>query len=360
MNRPIEDLSKSIGENWTHINSARANTESTLQKIRTVLNSNSKDGVPIFPNDGSISVVAFGSLARYEFTSGSDLDWTMLVDGPVDTKHLDIKRETEKNLEELDLRGPGQEGTFGEMVFSHDLVHQIGGDEDTNRNTTRRCLMLLESIPIFGDETAYRRVINAIITRYLEDDPNIVNHVPRFLLNDFVRYWRTMAVDFVYKRRKRYGKGAALRLIKLRFSRKLLFASGLLSCFACPMKMSVTQEECPKADKEACIQCLGNLFKKSPLEIIALYFLKFSEGKNKDNVQSVASNLFGAYDQFLGVLQDEEVRKHLDNLQPDELDEDSKYQQAREWSHTFNKAILDLFFHLDEELGELTKTYGVF
>ena len=35
-------------------------------------------------------------------------------------------------------------------------------------------------------------------------------HVPRFLLNDFARYWWTMAVDFAYKQRTRFGEGAAI------------------------------------------------------------------------------------------------------------------------------------------------------
>ena len=42
----------------------------------------------------------------------------------------------------------------------------------------------------------------AVVDRYLEEDTNPVSHdqlryrVPRFLLNDIARFWRTMAVDF--------------------------------------------------------------------------------------------------------------------------------------------------------------------
>jgi hypothetical protein len=31
------------------------------------------------------------------------------------------------------------------MAFSHDIIHQIGGQNDTNKNTTQRILLLLES-----------------------------------------------------------------------------------------------------------------------------------------------------------------------------------------------------------------------
>jgi hypothetical protein len=43
----------------------------------------------------------------------------------------------------LAAKPTGREGTFGKMVFSHDLIHQIGGDDDTNgtlRSVSCSCL----------------------------------------------------------------------------------------------------------------------------------------------------------------------------------------------------------------------------
>jgi len=31
------------------------------------------------------------------------------------------------------------------MAFRHDIIHQIGGQNDTNKNTNHRILLLLES-----------------------------------------------------------------------------------------------------------------------------------------------------------------------------------------------------------------------
>jgi predicted nucleotidyltransferase len=36
------------------------------------------------------SIVVFGSLARGEWTQGSDRDWTLLVDGQVDVHHAEV------------------------------------------------------------------------------------------------------------------------------------------------------------------------------------------------------------------------------------------------------------------------------
>lgn len=68
------------------------------------------------------SVVVFGSLARGEWTSRSDLDWTYLVDGQANSDHLRIAQEIQKAISEHpEFRPPSPTGTFGNMAFSHDL-----------------------------------------------------------------------------------------------------------------------------------------------------------------------------------------------------------------------------------------------
>ena len=52
-----------------------------------------------------VDVVVFGSLARREWTSGSDVDWTMLVDGQADLQHRVAAREIEFVLADLNFRG---------------------------------------------------------------------------------------------------------------------------------------------------------------------------------------------------------------------------------------------------------------
>src|SRR5580704_7693930 len=225
------------------------------------------------------SLVVFGSLARGEWTSGSDLDWTYLIDGGANSDHLLIAQRIQRLLEEnkAKFRPPSPTGTFGNMAFSHDIIHQIGGQNDTNKNTTQRVLLLLESRAIGKRTDAHERVIRGVINRYVDEDNHLLTsdskryRVPRFLLNDIVRFWRTMAVDFASKQRDRAGEGWGLRNTKLRMSRKLIFASGLLVCFGCNLDEGL-QERISTTDSDIKLDLVNHIrdqVKLTPLEILA-------------------------------------------------------------------------------------------
>lgn len=247
------------------------------------------------------------------------------------------------------------------MAFSHDLIHQIGGEDDTNRNTTRRILLLLESSAI-GRPDAYERVIKSVLRRYINEDDgfrrgSVKYHVPRFLQNDFARYWRTVAVDFAYKRRSRFGRGAAMRNFKLRMSRKLIYVSGLLTCFGCELQISVNPRlfPCPApGGSPECVACLRDFLRLTPLEILATTLLALP------HLDATALSLFNSYDQFLGLLADQSTRDHLENLPPDPDPSDTTWGEARRITHEFRDSLLELFFDEKSRLYDLTKMYGVF
>lgn len=305
-------------------------------------------------------IVVSGSLARDEFTPGSDIDWTLLIDGFADPKHYDLTAEINTIVENFAAKPTGAEGTFSAMVFSHDLIHEIGGEDDTNRNTTRRLLLLLESAAV-GREDTYHRVLRNILHRYLLEDRGFWKgsqfRVPRFLQNDFARYWRTMAVDFAYKLRKRSGRGWAIRNIKLRMSRKLIYVSGLLACYRC--HFDHTPEDWKKIEgspdrQEQVIDYYGRVFKETPLEIIAGMLLRFP------HLDAYARRILESCNEFLGVLADDEKRNRLESLTEDKAEADEVFQAARQFSHEFRDGLLELFFDEKSGMEILTKNYGVF
>lgn len=307
------------------------------------------------------SVVVFGSLARDEFSGESDIDWTLLVDGAADPAHLAAAREIGAVVHRHG-REPGREGTFGSLAFSHDLIHNIGGEDDTNSNTTRRILLLLESAPL-GPRQAYDRVLANVLWRYLDEDRGLWTgsgraKVPRFLLNDISRYWRTMLVDFAYKQRSRAGRGWALRNIKLRLSRKLIFLSGLLACFSPVLDL----------DDDAVAAVFGStddgphrltrhllaVIEEPPLEVLAGALLRHGGD------DAAASALLDAYEAFLALISDETSRDELSALRYEEFDDSPAFSRGRRIAADFQRAVSQIFLHGDGPLTRLTVDHGIF
>ena len=75
---------------------------------------------------------------------------------PADPNHAHLVAWIRERLEALKLAKPGQTETFGVMAFSHELIHHIAGINDTNRNLTRRLLLLLESVAVREASVACR------------------------------------------------------------------------------------------------------------------------------------------------------------------------------------------------------------
>jgi len=348
----VEDLAKELRTDWPFILAGRQNSRIEIDRIQAACKS------LVMPDT---SLVVFGSLARGEFTDGSDIDWTLLVDGITIPEHLMVARQISEALARLESKPPGRTGTFGNMASSHGLIHCIGGEDDTNANTTRRSLLLLEARSV-GEDEAFNRVRNNILKRYLEEDMGLwrlstLQKVPHFLLNDFARYWRTMAVDFADKQHDRFHEGFALRNIKLRLSRKLLYISGLLACFRCQLDFPNDEERLAFFSRTNSVEVasyLRNLLDKTPLDLTAETLFLFSDK------QSAVKDLFSAYEEFLGILSDKSKRQHLENLTPDQLEKDRVYDEARQISHRFAGAVQSIFLNSDNPIGQLTIRYGVF
>ena len=359
----LDILRQETGCGWQHLADASKRSEDLRSKIQ-----NAAVSLSLVPAD--CTLILYGSVARGECTGRSDCDWTLLADGMAMGDHHSSVVAIGKELDRLKVTEPGSTGVFGGLASSHDLVHQIGGQEDTNQNTTRRILLLLESVAVGSERSVLirARVVRQVLQRYLESEPSLVSpegnaRFPRFLLNDVVRYWRTMAVDYAQKVRDRNAKGWALRSIKLRLSRKLTFSSGMLSCFDCvllPGSSHGHENLAGHSDKQR-IFVQNHLFESvnsTPIEIIAKAVKDYTLD---DTVRiDLAKKLFGSYDEFIGILDDSTFRTHLEDLPPDSADTDAKFRQARDIGKRFQEGLLTLFYEVNDELGDATRHYGVF
>jgi predicted nucleotidyltransferase len=289
-----------------------------------------------------LSVVLFGSWARGELTEHSDDDWAVLASrrfGAGDREVAALQQRAERVLG-AEERRPGSQDVFGVPFSCTELIDHIGLDEDTNTNLTRRMLLLLESRPIAG-HGAYRECWDRVLGDYLGYQMRSYSP-PRFLLNDLVRYWRTICVDFEGKRRNAEGDDPkyATRNAKLRTSRKVLFAGGLLPVLLCQLKEA---QEIPGF--------LRRQFSSPPTDRLAAAFLQ--QGAVAEGVRAML-----AYDRWLGLLRDAAAREELAALRADTRDNSPLFREIREIGDQLQRGLLALLY--ETRLSPLTRWYGLF
>ncbi|MFL5909755.1 MAG: DUF294 nucleotidyltransferase-like domain-containing protein [Gaiellaceae bacterium] len=332
---PLGRLQEQSGCALPALAAARERTVRRLAERAALL-----EGVAI---DQHAAVVLMGSWGRHELTAGSDDDYVVLVRGLAPRDGWGPEQETAAKVAERFARdpggfsAPGRQGVFAEVVYGGDLL-RVGLDDDTNTNLTRRMLLVLESVAACN-ANVLAGVRLDVIHDYLSDA--LRDHrPPRFLLNDLVRYWRTIGVDFVAKDRERGGAGWGLRNAKLRTSRKLLFASGLLPVL-----------RCHELRAEAIAPFLAEQFAMPPTDRVADAFLRY--GATAQGAEALA-----AYDAFLTLIDDDEARAELAALAGRAAaDGSARWREVAELGGTIERALLSLLFESD--LGPVTQRYAV-
>lgn len=286
------------------------------------------------PRDPDVSVVVMGSWGRLELTSGSDHDFVVLVGG---AERAAVSPTPAQVGDVLD-KPPSASGAFDDIAFVEHLTTRIGLRDDDNDNLTRRMLLVLESIAIAGGE-AHERARRSVIETYV--DTRVKDYrPPRFLLNDLMRYWRTICVDFEGKQRDHTDKWA-LRAAKLRTSRKLLYASGLLPVL-----------ECHDLRADETRTWLAETFAAPPVDRVADAFLRHQ-------AYDTGIRTLTAYDRFLGRLDDGAFRDELRQLARGEEHRSPAWTEARRLGRQIEEGLLALLFDRDA-LARLVRQYGLF
>lgn len=120
----------------------------------------------------------------------------------------------------------------GDFLKAHTLSHYLSGlgkpDDDKNNTFTGRLLLLLESQPLFGCEV-FRQSKEECIHRYWTDfSDHSETFIPAFLMNDILRFWRTLCINY------ESGLGAKVDIdpAKRRAKNLKLKHSRMLTCFS--------------------------------------------------------------------------------------------------------------------------------
>lgn len=324
---PLGDLAAAAGRDFPNLFEARKRTEAGLLDRRSELEA--------LPHSAETSIVLMGSWGRAEVTSESDDDFMILRHG---AEGSDVKPMVEDVNQVLD-QDPSEDGPFAAPVYSDNLVEKIGLDPDDNTNLTRRMLFLLESVPVTGDAT-YETVFDEVLSRYFDKSVKPYRP-PRFLLNDVVRYWRTICVDFAGKERKSSEKWG-LRNAKLRASRKVLFAGGFLPVL-----------ECFRFDLGEMREFLEEQLAMPPVDVIAQALLQ-------NGAIDAGSRSLGAYDEFIGRMNEPEFRGALKKVNRDNCDSSEAFSEVRRIGGELEDGLLALLYEAPSELPRVVRDYAIF
>jgi hypothetical protein len=325
----LEQLAQRTDSGFPNLTAARALTERKLAEMHDRF-----DGVEV---DGDACVGLFGSWGRYELTEGSDLDWAILVDGGERKRVRPSPPDVERAIGAGE-RKPGTQGVFAATIFCDHLVERIGLDADDNTNLTRRMLLLLESVDV-ANEPTHRVCRERVLDGYVDESVKDFRP-PRFFLNDLIRYWRTICVDFVGKEREGAGQKWAMRNLKLGTSRKVLFSSGLLPILLC--------HRYRRADIGP---FLGTALERPSIDRIAWAFLEL-------DAVDAGIRAIGAYDRFLGLLADAKVRDELENMSRSEARSSEVFEEGNRLGAELEQGLLSLLF--ETRLEPLVREYGIF
>jgi len=326
---PLESLAEHSAGGFPNLLRAREETRRRLAETRRRLS-----GIDLEPR---ASVVLFGSWGRQELTEHSDDDWALLVDGPDVTGARCSMNEISELVGKGD-RKPGDQGIFGSAISCNDLVELIGLEADDNKNLTRRVLLLLESVAVIN-ESAHGDCWQRVLDGYLDDSIKSYRP-PRFLLNDLIRYWRTICVDFVGKERAGTGQKWALRNLKLRMSRKALFAGGLLPALLCH-----------RYDSSDIGRFLSEILRQPPIDRLAWAFLEL-------DAPDAGVRAIGAYDRFIGMLESQQARAELERVPRNEANRSAFFVEGKKLGADFQQGLLALLF--ETSLEPLVREYGIF
>lgn len=183
----------------------------------------------------TVEVLVCGPIARGMASNHSDFDTLVVTFGLAAQPDLgpDVLAAVETVREDLKLREPLRPRPGGRMVAAQDLVDAIGIEGDPTAGNAARVAALTDGVSVYRPE---RRdaLVNAIVGRYLAGYPHRKKGPPRPLVNDVLRGWRTMAVDYqATAQDHRPDREWGLRYLDLVIGRKLWLAGTLAVVLTC-------------------------------------------------------------------------------------------------------------------------------
>lgn len=285
----------------------------------------------------TLSTYVCGSFGRLEAHAGSDFDPffvdTWQASGSSATGSSVTKLELIKYwahfIEAMERLGFKPLTSDGIYLEAHDLEQMqkiMGGREDDYRNHfTARMLLLLESRPLAQSE-CYENLIEKVVGFYYRDyHDHVKDFRPVFFLNDILRYWKTMCLNYEHNRNLRTDeqlpeKERQLRRAPVHLKNLKLKFSRLLICYSMVAPLAIRKQY---AESD-----IISLVKMRPLERIDSLRDDISEPK-------VIDRIFEQYDHFLGEVSKFDIKELL----ADRTYRNTQFSRAYEFSKLFYELL---------------------
>lgn len=237
----------------------------------------------------TFTVAVAGSFGRMEASKQSDLDFMIFSTAALssESKTLIIEGIRECSTA-FNVTLPDSNGVFGRITQYGKLISRIGARDETIHDLAERMLLLMESRALYNKEI-YQTTIESVLSGYLWGMENDPTKEALFMLNDVIRYFRSVCVHY-QPGFWRQGNEWAIHGVKLWHSRIIMYGGLLLTILNASIK----------PDKVAYLRRMVVL---SPLErIISVY-----QEANDDEYEKVLK----LYDAFLERVQDDGFREKL-------------------------------------------------
>ena len=266
-------------------------------------------------------IITAGSYGRMEANEGSDLDFMIFGQEAIDEETaIQIIKKVQECATKMSIPLPKTDGVFSKVTLYNELSEQAGSDKDTLESVAQRMLMIMEARPLYN-ETVFFNAQDLILRKYLAFLAQNSSKEAVYLLNDAMRYFRSICVNYQFNFWRQEDKWG-LRNIKLRHSRVIMYAGLLFTLLNASTKQY----------KESYIRDMMPL---TPLErIVSVY---------QDASDTAYKRILEVYDLFLMKVQNNDVKKDLQVDYEDRYSSDS-YREMKVTSTALSAELTRFIF----------------
>lgn len=293
-----------------------------------------RDGLAATQFENVRTIAIAGSFGRLEASRASDADFIVVLDETMTSEEQSadlqerVVEATALEFEKFGILRPNPEGVFARPRSMAELLPPVKGGgfgtpNESNELMGKRLLLLLESRPLWSD-TGYDAVITDIFDRYASYVADDMAKEYVYLLNDLIRYFRYICVNYQSTFGNQNEKWA-IRNLKLRHSRLvmyagLLFLVGHASQFQDDRKLNVVRDG----------------LSMTPLERIQLAY--------EDSRDFGFFRLAGLYNTFLERISDPTLRVDLNAIAYAERYENPYFSALKANSDAFQAELARFLF----------------